>query len=116
MSKAMVVSAAVALALSGAAFAKGGSHSPRTGASADAYIDKSVTISASDCAQLSVESARAACMRSAQADTGTSIGATSGSASGSAQGGSSLSMDRNMPSGSNESKPEESSSKGASQP
>jgi hypothetical protein len=111
----MVISAAVALALSGAVYAKGGSHGARTGASADAYIDKSATISAADCHGLSVESAKAACLRSAQSDSsaGANVGATTGSGSGASAGGSSehgLSMERGMPAGSSESKPESSAS------
>ena len=80
MNKALLVVAATALAFSGSMFAKG--NGVRTGASADAYIDKSAQISANDCQQLSVDSARSACMRSAQNSSGMheNMGGTSGSA------------------------------------
>ena len=100
MNKALLISAAVSMAFSGAAAAGG----MKFGASADQYIDSSTQISANDCHSLSVESARSACL-SAQGSSDAAIGATSGSAGGTAQGG--------TPSGSNESKPGESSSAGA---
>ena len=91
MNKALLVAAATALAFSGSVFAKG--NGVRTGASADAYIDKNAQISANDCQQLSVDSARNACMRSTQNGSGMngSTGGTSGS-SGMGQGGGGQSM------------------------
>lgn len=78
MNKALLFAAATALAFSGSVFAKGGA---RTGASADAYVDRNVQISANDCQMLSVESARNACMQQAQSGSGTdaNVGGTSGS-------------------------------------
>lgn len=101
MNKALLISAAVSMAFSGAALA----GNTKFGASADQYIDSSKQISANDCHTLSVESARNACL-SAQGGSDAAMGATSSSAGGTAQGG--------MPSGSNESKPETSASGGAS--
>ena len=86
MNKALCVAAAVALALSGTAFAKGSSkHRAQSQAATDAQI------SMSDCNTLSVESARNDCMRWAQAQggasAGTSVGATSSASGGTAEGG-----------------------------
>ena len=85
MNKALLVAAATALAFSGSVFAKG---SARTGANADAYIDKNAQISAKDCQMLSVDSARNACMRSAQGDSGMHENAGATSASGMGHGSS----------------------------
>lgn len=101
MNKALLISAAVSMAFSGAAAAGG----MKFGASADQYIDSSTQISANDCHSLSVESARNACL-SAQGESHAAVGATSGSAGGMASGG--------TPSGSNESKPESSANAGVS--
>ena len=86
MNKALAISAAAALAFSGAAFAKGGSQKQ----SENAYISSDAQISAADCDTLSVASAKAACMRSvsAQGSAGASVGATTGSGSGMGVGGS----------------------------
>jgi len=80
MNKALLVAAATALAISGSVFAKG--NGVRTGASANEYIAKNAQITANDCQQLTVASARNACMRSAQNGSGMSenTGGTSGSA------------------------------------
>jgi hypothetical protein len=89
MNKALCISAAMALALSSAAFAdhtKNHKSSARSdsGASAQQFTE-------SDCQMLSVESARSACMRSTHASARTSgdmaTGATSDSGSGMTQGG-----------------------------
>jgi hypothetical protein len=87
MNKALLLAAAAAVAFSGAAFAKGGGA--RTGANADAYIDKNAQISANDCQMLTVDSARNACMRSAQGGSGMhdSMGGTSSSGTGQGSGG-----------------------------
>jgi hypothetical protein len=87
MNKALLVAAATALALSGSVFAKG--NGVRNGANADPYIDKNAQISANDCQQLTVDSARSACMRSAQNGSGMheNVGATSGSGMGQGSGG-----------------------------
>lgn len=106
MHKALLISAAVSMAFSGAAAAGG----MKFGASADQYIDSSAQISANDCHSLSVESARNACLSSADAGSSSAVGATSGSASGTAEGGYDM---KRMPSGSNESKPGSSASAGA---
>jgi hypothetical protein len=88
MNKALCISAAMALAFSGAAFAdhtqkhKSSSRSD-SGASAQQFTE-------SDCQSLSVESARSSCMRSIHAGRSGSdmaTGATSDSGSGMAQGG-----------------------------
>jgi hypothetical protein len=87
MNKALYVSAALALALSGTAFAGGAKHSK---SSAGADTSASAQISAADCEQLSVASAKAACLRSANAGakSSTAIGASdSAPASGLAGGG-----------------------------
>ena len=91
MNKALLLAAATALAFSGSVYAKGGS---RTGASADAYIDKNAQISAKDCEMLRVDSARSECMRQAQGGSGMhgNVGATSDSGSGMGRGGSGRSM------------------------
>jgi len=86
MSKTVCIAAAVALALSGTAFAKGGSkHRAQSQAATDAQI------SMSDCGTLSVESARNDCMRYVQAHGGasadTNVGATSSASGGTAEGG-----------------------------
>ena len=91
MNKALCVAAAVALALSSTAFAKGGSkHRAQAQATTDAQI------SMSDCNTLSVESARNDCMRWVQAHGGasagttsaqTSVGATGSTSGGMTQGG-----------------------------
>jgi hypothetical protein len=61
MSKALYISAAIAMAFSSAALAKGGAQ-PKTGSAA---ISESTQFSAKDCETLSAGSARSACMRSA---------------------------------------------------
>jgi hypothetical protein len=85
MNKALCISAAMALALSSAAFAdhtKSHKNSARSdsGASAQQFTE-------SDCQMLSVESARSACMRSAGMSGDMATGATSDSGSGMTQGG-----------------------------
>jgi hypothetical protein len=91
MNKGLLLAAAAALAFSGSVFATGGG---RTGASADAYIDKNAQISAKDCQMLSVDSARNECMRQAQGGSGMqgNVGATSDSGTGMGRGGSGRSM------------------------
>jgi hypothetical protein len=84
MSKAVCMGVAISLALSGAAFAKGTSHSKSSARSAEAATSTQIT--AADCQTLTVESARAACLRSAQGHTGAAIGATSGAGTGMGQG------------------------------
>ena len=89
MNKALCISAAVAFALSSTAFAGGNKHSK---SSARADTSASAQIAASDCDQLSVASAKAACLRHAQANAGaqssTAIGASdSAPAAGLAAGG-----------------------------
>jgi hypothetical protein len=90
MNKALLLAAVAALAFSGSVFAKG--NGVRTGASADAYIDKNAQISANDCQQLSVDSARNACMRSAEHSGGmhANTGGTAGSGMGQGSGGQSM--------------------------
>jgi hypothetical protein len=82
MNKGLLLAAAAAVAFSGSVLAKGGGV--RTGASADAYIDKNAQITANDCEMLTVESARSQCMRQAQGGAGMhgNVGATSGSGTG----------------------------------
>ena len=86
MNKALLISAAVSLALSGAAFAGGWSK-----ASASTAISAEQTFTDSDCQMLTVDSARSACMQSAQRSGGGSdagVGMTSGrSAMGETEGG-----------------------------
>ena len=90
MNKALCVAAAVALALSSTAFAKGSSkHRAQAQPATDAQI------SMSDCNTLSVESARNDCTRWVQAHGGasadtsaqTSVGATGSTSGGMTQGG-----------------------------
>jgi hypothetical protein len=88
MNKVLCISAAVALALSSAAFAGGKS---KHGASAQTTTSSDAQISMSDCSMLRVKSARNECMRHARANggmhSGAAIGATGDRASGSVQGG-----------------------------
>jgi hypothetical protein len=87
MNKALLVSAAVALALSASAFAKGGSHSGSSGRSADS--GQAMNYTQADCHMLTVESARADCMRSTQGGSHDAVGASdSRSGSGMTGGGS----------------------------
>jgi len=81
MNKSLCISAAIAMALSGAAFAKGGAHS-RSSASA-AMPTESAQFTQKDCEMLSVASARDACMQSAARSNGgvdaAAVGSTTGS-------------------------------------
>jgi hypothetical protein len=79
MSKALCISAAIATALSGAAFAQSGGHSK---SSASAATTDSAQFTQNDCKTLSVQSARAACMESAVRSNGgidaAAVGRTTG--------------------------------------
>lgn len=66
MNKTLCISAAIAMAFSGAALAKG-THSK---SSAAAATSQSAQFTAKDCGMLSVQSARDACMRSAARSNG----------------------------------------------
>ena len=68
MNKALLISAAVALALSGSAFAKGNSHSKSSARTAESA--ESMHFTEADCNTLSVASARNDCMRSIHARSG----------------------------------------------
>jgi hypothetical protein len=78
MNKALLISAAVALAVSGSVFAKGSSH--RSSANSDMSASTQQFTEA-DCNTLTVDSARAACMRSIGGSS-MGMGATSGSGEG----------------------------------
>ena len=65
MNRAFVISAAIALALSGSAFAKGGSHSKSSAQSAQSA--ETMHFTEADCNTLTVASARNDCMRSIHA-------------------------------------------------
>ncbi|MDB5867227.1 MAG: hypothetical protein JWO70_5033 [Betaproteobacteria bacterium] len=82
MNRTLVVAAAVALAVSGAAFAKG-SHSKRAAATGTTASE----ITQKDCQMLSVESARAACMRAAVRGNGGIDSAAVGMSSDASAGG-----------------------------
>jgi hypothetical protein len=68
VNKALIVSAAIALALSASAFAKGNSHSKSSARSAESA--ETMHFTEADCNTLSVASARNDCMRSMQARSG----------------------------------------------
>ncbi|HYC46382.1 MAG TPA: hypothetical protein VED01_12985 [Burkholderiales bacterium] len=93
MNKALCITAAVALALSSSAFARGGGA--KHGAKAQSSTAAEAQISLSDCSALSVESARNECMRHARANgsisSDSAVGATAGSAGGSVEGSASAS-------------------------
>ena len=86
MNKALLLSAAVALALSGSAFGKSTHHRSSTSTSSASTQQ----FTEADCNMLTVESAHNACMRSIHADSGHSghmaTGGTSTSAEGTASG------------------------------
>lgn len=95
MTKTLCISAAIAMALSGAAFAGGGKHHSKFGASASQYIDQNAQISASDCEMLNVQSARSACLRQAQSSgsSDTAVGATASPGELGVKGGTSIQTD-----------------------
>ena len=80
MNKALLISAAISLALSGAAFAKGGAHS-KSSASTGTSAEQTAQFTENDCQMLTVESARSACLQSARSSGGSdasAVGTTSG--------------------------------------
>ena len=88
MNKALLMSAAVALALSGSVYAR---STAKDSTSSARDTTASANYSVSDCNMLTVESARSACLRSIHADSGMSsemgTGGTSGSGEGMTGGG-----------------------------
>ena len=88
MNKTLCITATMALAFSGAAFAKGNHSHSRSSAGAST----SQQFSATDCDQLSVQSARASCMKWIDAHPGSdhqmNVGGTSDTATGAISGGS----------------------------
>jgi hypothetical protein len=84
MNKALLVSAAAALALSGTAFAHG--TAKHSSSRSDNDISASASYTASDCNMLTVESARSACLNSIHANSGMSSDMGTGSTAGSGEG------------------------------